>query len=201
MKELTKIFNKDKIRIFIKNGEPYFSITDICKHLELTNPSHYTSTIKKDYLRTTYVVDRLGRNNEIIIISEFGLYELIFKSRKPEACKFKEWVFEEVIPSIRKTGKYSIPEKVKAISTKNRNNLTSDWQEHGITKPHEFIQLTLQEYKVLGIDKKKPEMTRHEILRLAALESMESLKLFDNMDVNGYYECKDSLVETGNQIA
>jgi len=43
-------------------------------------------------------------------------------------------------------------------------------------------------------------MTRHEILLLSALESMESLRLFENQDVNGYYECRDNLIETSKRV-
>ncbi len=200
MKEIIKIFNNEKIRLFIINNEPYFSLTDCCNFLEMKNPSHTLKYIKKDYIRSTYVIDSMKRRQEIYIINEYGLYDLLFKSRKKEAEKFKEWIFEEVLPSIRKTGKYSIPDNIKKLSTKNRNVLTSEWQNHGITKPYEFIQLTLQEYKTLNIEKKKPEMTRHDILLLSALESMEALRLFENQDINGYYKCKDSLIETSKKV-
>jgi prophage antirepressor-like protein len=200
MKQIEKIFNEKKVRLFIVNKEPYFSLTDVCNVLDLSNPSVVAKQVKKDYLSITYVTDRLNRSQEIIIINEYGLYELIFKSRKEEAKDFKSWIFEEVLPSIRKIGKYSIPDEIKKMSTNNRNALTSEWQAHGISKQHEYIQLTLQEYKVLNIDKKKSEMSKHELLLLNALESMEMLRLFENQDINGYYECKDSLIETSKKL-
>ena len=57
--------------------------------------------------------------NEVTIINESGLYSLIFGSQLPEAKKFKHWVTSEVLPSIRKTGSYSLPKKkeVRKIST------------------------------------------------------------------------------------
>jgi prophage antirepressor-like protein len=200
MKQLEKIYNNEKVRLFLIDNQIYFSLTDICVVLELSNPSVVAKGVKKDYISLAYVIDKLNRKQEIIIINESGLYSLIIRSRKKEAESFKDWLFEEVLPSIRKTGKYSIPENIKNISTKNRNVLASEWQAHGIKKPHEFIQLTLQEYKTLKIEKKKPEMTRHEILLLSALESMETLRLFENQDINGYYECRDNLIETSKKI-
>jgi prophage antirepressor-like protein len=201
MKEIIKMFENEKIRLFVIENIPYFSLSDICKILGMTNPSHAINYIKKDYIRTTYIIDSMKRRQEIYIINEYGLYELLFKSRKEEAGKFREWVFEEVLPSIRKTGKYSIPDEIKKMSTKNRNILTSEWQSHGIQKPHEYIQLTLQEYKVLSIsDKRKRDLNRGEMLLLNALESMEALKLFNNENINGYSDCKESLIDTSKKV-
>jgi hypothetical protein len=50
----------------------------------------------------------------MLTVNEKGLYRLIFKSRKPAAERMKDWVFSDVLPSIRKTGKYSIPEAPKS---------------------------------------------------------------------------------------
>lgn len=52
-------------------------------------------------------IDTPGGKQEISIVSESGLYALIFKSRRPEAKKFRRWVTSEVLPAIRKTGSYS----------------------------------------------------------------------------------------------
>jgi len=200
MQLIIKSFVDKNVRCFIKNGEPYFSVLDVCLILGLSNSREQTSRLDKDDVCTTYVIDKLNRKQELTIINESALYQLIFKSRKEEAKEFQKWVTHEVLPSIRKTGKYSIPDEIKKLSTKNRNALTSEWKEHGITKPHEYIKLTLQEYKALKIEKKKPEMNKHELLMLNALESMEMLRLFENQDINGYYECKDSLIETAYKI-
>jgi prophage antirepressor-like protein len=200
MKEIIKIFNQEKVRVIIKNGDPYFNAQDICKNLELKNTSQALDGLEKDDVILNDTTDNIGRTVNVLFVSEEGLYDLILKSRKKEAKLFKKWITHEVIPSIRKTGKYSIPEEIKKISTKNRNGLTSEWKAHGISKPHEYMQLTIQEYKALQIEKKKPEMNRHEILLLNALESMEMLRLFENQDINGYYECKDSLIDTSKKI-
>lgn len=202
MKEITKIFNKMNVRVFIKNNELFFSLTDVCSVLKLTNVTDTRRSLEKDYIDTVDVIDSMKRVQSIYIIKEAGLYQIIFRSRKKEAKSFKKWVFEEVLPSIRKTGKYSIPENIKRLSTNKRNALTDEWKAHGIEKPHHYIQLTLQEYKALNIKKgkKKKDFNKREILLLSALESMEMLKLFDDENINGYYECKDSLIETSNKV-
>ena len=60
---------------------------------------------------STETVPNLGGNPNKIIINESGLYSLIFGSQLPTAKKFKRWVTSEVLPSIRKTGSYSLPKK------------------------------------------------------------------------------------------
>ena len=61
-----------------------------------------------------------GGNQESLCVNETGLYELIFASRKQEAVKFRRWVCEEVLPSIRKTGKYDVRD-IRGKSVENRN--------------------------------------------------------------------------------
>lgn len=106
MKQIIKVFEKENVRCFEKSGEPYFSVLDVCTVLGLSNSREQTSRLEKDDVRTVDVIDRLNRNQILTIINESALYELIFKSRKPDAIKFRKWVTHEVIPAIRK---YSPP--------------------------------------------------------------------------------------------
>lgn len=91
---------------------------------------------------------------------------------------------------------------IRDKSKKIRNHMTDIWKLHGATAPRHFINLTYTEYKVLGYEKprgtKKDEMTKTEIARLAALESLEILKLETRPETKGYYELRDSLSETGS---
>lgn len=106
--ELT-VFENEKfgeIRSTIINGEPWFVLADICKVLELKNPSVSASSLQPDE-RSKMI---LGRQGEANIINESGLYTLIISSRKKKAIAFRKWVTSEVLPSIRKTGSYSINE-------------------------------------------------------------------------------------------
>ena len=198
-KELIKTFNDHDVRIFDIKGEPYFSVLDACNVLNISNSRMATSRLDPDDVTITDVIDSMGRDQKLTIINEGALYQLIFRSRTKDAKQFRKWVTHEVLPSIRKTGKYAIPDNLKKLSTRTRNVLTDTWKECGIEKRHHFIQLTLQEYKALGIDKKKKDMDKSEILLLSALESMEALKLF--YDPKGdYYSCRDSLFETAKVL-
>lgn len=107
-------FESHEVRTVVINGEPWFVLADLCKALDLTNPSMVADRIDSDALSTTEVIDRMGRAQTARIVSEAGLYEVVFLSRKPEAKAFKRWMTHEVIPSIRKTGRYGVAELTRA---------------------------------------------------------------------------------------
>ena len=60
-----------------------------------------------------------GGNQEVIFINESGLYSLILSSKLPQAKAFKRWVTSEVLPSIRKTGRYELPQQLPALALLN----------------------------------------------------------------------------------
>lgn len=90
------------------NGEPWFIAKEVCKILEHTNHKVAIQSLDADEVRKVYLIDNLGREQEKNIINESGLYTLILRSNKPNAKIFRKWVTNEILPSIRKTGIYSI---------------------------------------------------------------------------------------------
>ena len=99
-------FQNQSVRVEFKNGEPLFCLTDVAEILLLKNANPTRFNLKNDGIHKMYSVDSKGRKNEITFINEPNLYRVIFRSNKPEAVKFQDWIFEEVIPQIRKTGGY-----------------------------------------------------------------------------------------------
>ena len=92
-------------------GEIWFVAADVCDILELSNPTEALRALdddEKNTLRITEGTSHKGGNPNMNVINEAGLYKLTFKSRKPEAKSFTRWVTHEVLPSIRKTGSYSV---------------------------------------------------------------------------------------------
>lgn len=94
------------IRTVTRDGEPWFVAADLCKALELSN--------------TTVALDRLADDEkskfnlglsggETNVVNEYGMYALILGSRKPEAIQFQRWVTHDILPAIRKTGRYAAP--------------------------------------------------------------------------------------------
>ena len=95
-----------------ENGEPLFCLADVCKALELTNPTHTANQVCEEFgcptLNVAHLTDSLGRIQEANFITEQQLYFVMNRSDKPNAKPFRMWVNTEVLPSIRKTGSYSI---------------------------------------------------------------------------------------------
>lgn len=112
-----EVFNfsqeKAPVRVQLINGDPWFVAKDICEVLEHSNHKMAIKTLDEDEVSTAYLIDAMGRNQEMKVVSESGLYSLIFQSRKPEARKFRKWVTSEVLPSIRKKGYYGIRKGTK----------------------------------------------------------------------------------------
>jgi len=116
MNNQLQIFKNEEfgqIRVVDMNNEPWFIAIDICKALDLSNPTVAVQRLDEDE-RAKF---NLGRQGETNIVNEYGLYNLILASRKPEAKKFKRWVTHEVIPSIRKHGAYMTDEIIEKTLT------------------------------------------------------------------------------------
>ncbi|PWW37338.1 MULTISPECIES: phage antirepressor KilAC domain-containing protein [Paenibacillus] len=105
------MYGSQEIRTITIDDEPWFVAKDVCAVLELTNPTMAIQTLENDE-RAKF---NLGRQGETNIVNESGLYSLIFGSRKPEAKKFKRWITQDVIPSIRKHGGYLTPTKLEEV--------------------------------------------------------------------------------------
>lgn len=107
------------------NGKPWFNASDVCDALEMGNPSQAVKThVDGDDLQKLEVIDNLGRTQLTNHVSESGLFALIFGSTKKEATKFKRWVTHEGLPSIRKTGFYSVESSMAALTTPNQDIVT-----------------------------------------------------------------------------
>lgn len=103
-------YDEAQVRVVQLDGEPWFVAADICRVLEIGNPSQALSRLDDDERGETLISNEGTPGNPTkAIVSESGLYSLILGSRKPEAKLFKRWITHEVIPSIRKTGSYGAP--------------------------------------------------------------------------------------------
>lgn len=119
-----QIFNNDRfgqVRIVPVEGELMFVAKDVCDCLEITKHRDAISRLDSDE-RGSVKLDTPGGKQDVAAINEYGLYNLVLSSRKPEAKEFKRWITHDVIPSIRKTGSYSLavpkslPEALRAYA-------------------------------------------------------------------------------------
>ena len=99
-------FNADQVRTTLVDGEPWFVIGDVCKALDIANPTDAASRLEGDDLGSTEVIDSIGRARQTRICNESGFYDLVFQSRKPEARAFRRWVTGDVLPALRRQGFY-----------------------------------------------------------------------------------------------
>jgi len=102
-------FESTEIRAIANDqGEPWFVAGDVAELLGYGHVPHMTRLLDDDE-KGVHNVDTPGGDQEMTIISESGLYACILKSRRPEAKVFRKWVTGEVLPALRKTGRYAIP--------------------------------------------------------------------------------------------
>lgn len=95
------------VRATVIDGEPWFVAADVCKVLQIANSRDALTRIDDDE-KGVVSADTLGGKQEVAVVNEPGLYTLVLSSRKPEAKAFKRWITHDVIPSIRKTGSYTM---------------------------------------------------------------------------------------------
>lgn len=123
-KQETKVFtfneNNKPIRVEVVNGEPWFVAKDVCDALGIDKHRDAIGRLDDDEKGRPVIVDTLGGQQKMSAVNESGLYALIFQSRKPEARKFRKWVTSEVLPSLRKTGSYSLPGARRSVVRMSR---------------------------------------------------------------------------------
>ena len=139
-----------RVRVVMRDGEPWFVAKDVCDCLELGNVSQTCSRLDDDE-RGIILNDTPSGKQEMLVVSEPGLYSLIGSSKKQEAKAFKRWVNHEVLPSIRKTGGYGI---------RTVDDMIND--------PDTAIRL-LTQLKILRLQNDQLEMERDEAIRTKAM--------------------------------
>ncbi|OCG56842.1 MULTISPECIES: BRO-N domain-containing protein [unclassified Gilliamella] len=112
-----------EVRIQLINNEPFFCLKDVCSVLDIKNHKDLLAKqidnkgVEKIYLPTN------GGNQYVVFINEPNLYRVIFRSNKPEAKQFQDWVFNDVLPTIRNTGAYSVVDKSNYITSQQLQDL------------------------------------------------------------------------------
>lgn len=97
------------VRVDMRDGEPWFIATDVAFLLGYSEASAMTRTLDDDE-KGLQIVQTVGGAQQVAVVSEAGLFSAIIRSRVPGAKAFKRWVTHEVLPSIRRTGAYVVPE-------------------------------------------------------------------------------------------
>ena len=132
-------FKGKEIQIKVVNNEPWFLVSDIAKALGNSDVSNMVKSANiKEKHKGTYGVRTLGGEQKMLFVDEAGMYKILMKSRKAVAERFQDWVSEQVLPSIRKTGSYSV----------NQNNaLPADYEIQLMKAKTALIQAQQSFYK------------------------------------------------------
>lgn len=103
-------FEGRPLRVVMQGSDPWWIATEVGEVLELKgNGNDLTKHLDNDE-KGPITIRTLGGDQRVVGLSESGLYALVFKSRKPVAKRFRKWVTGEVLPALRKTGTYTVPE-------------------------------------------------------------------------------------------
>lgn len=179
-----QIFNNSEfgqIRTIEIDGEPWFVGNDVAKSLGYTNPRDAILNHVFDDDKGVEKLDTLGGAQNMTVINESGMYSLIFNSRLESAKKFKHWVTSEVIPSIRKTGGYNLPqtypEALRALADQ------AEKAEKLLIQNNE-LQLANQEMKPKAeffdaVAGSKKAMSMEEVAKILSYPGIGRNKLFE----------------------
>ncbi len=120
MSALTFSFENSSVRTLGTPEAPLFVATDICKALSHSNPRKaIADLVDPEDIVKAEITDSMGRTQTVNCVTESGLYALIFGSKLESAKRFKRWVTSEVLPAIRRTGRYEAP-KPEYITVEHR---------------------------------------------------------------------------------
>lgn len=157
-------YKEMEVRTVEKNGEYWWVLKDVCDVLGLTNATMIADRLDEDEVTKFNLGSRSGISN---IINESGLYNVILRSDKPEAKPFKKWVTSEVLPSIRRTGTYTVnknqDERAKTLAIKEMNAKVR--MSNQFLKLSNVITLST-EYKNILVSKATEVLTGEQLIPL-----------------------------------
>lgn len=146
-------YNNIRVRTVIIDGDIWFVAKDVCDILEIKNPTDALSWLS-DKMKMTleWKESILGITEDpntvrILLVSEPGMYKLVFKSRKPEAEKFSDWVVSQVLPTIRKTGSFGVTRHLSPMMMRfslNAKQNSTLWYRSMLNKMVELFALPLE---------------------------------------------------------
>ena len=137
-----------KVRAMLIDGEPWFVGKDVATALGYTNSrkalkDHVDTEDKKDGVT---IRDSIGREQKPTLINESGLYALIFGSKLESAKQFKRWTTSEVLPTLRKTGTYSIRNEPRWLETRQNTKISHKPFTHAIKLMLDYLNNRGNEY-------------------------------------------------------
>lgn len=171
-------WNGHSIRFVEHNGEWWAVLVDIAKALDL-KPKYVKERLSDEVVLTDHVLDSLGRKQEMLIVNEFGIYETIFSSRKPEAKAFKVWVFE-IIKQLRQQSGLEGFQAFRMLDKQHQKNamtlLSNGFQEvNKEAKPKDMMKANTIANKAISNKYGYPKMVKKSEMTEPMLRDREQV--------------------------
>ena len=155
-----------RCRVIGNQENPLFCLKDVCEILEISNNSDVKASIINEFgkgVDLTYPLETAGGVQQATFITEPQLYFVLMRSDKPKAKPFRQWVINEVLPSIRKTGGYGISGKDNVLI--NLYEKVADLQSQVMVLQEKVSNIQIGQL-MCRQDKYNSERFRKEIIRL-----------------------------------
>ncbi len=170
------------VRSLEKDGNPWFVAVDVCQVLEVKNTSDAIDRLDEDE-KADIVLNDNTQNRSFLIINESGLYSLIMSSRKPAAKRFRKWVTSEVLPTLRKTGRYETTASVEKVEIDT--GYVGQLEEDLLEKQSELIALFRYKDEVEKLRAKNIKNLAYKLFQKTNLTDFEMAGILE--DVLGNY--------------
>lgn len=190
-------YGSQKVRVKWIDGEPWFMLSDVCKAVGYGSPHKAYPLIRENDRKTFPIIDAMGRTQEAVFISERGMSQFFLRARVPAVEPFQDWVFDEVLPSIYKTGQYQVnqPQQIQAPADPLSQVLMigqalQTIAEQMQVQASEISSLKEQVSKVNYLEVSKTD--RSEVLEIVQSEVLES-KLKEKQEQKIHYRKRKEL--------
>lgn len=115
-------FENTPVQTIVENNEIFFRATQLAELLQYKNPHDaLRKHVDSDDLAKREIVNTINKRAQVLFVNESGMYSLVLSSKLEQAKKVKRWVTSEVLPAIRKTGKYQLQPQQLALPTLNND--------------------------------------------------------------------------------
>ena len=204
--DLTLNFENSRIRTAGTFECPLFCLKDVCDSLGIKNGRDYIKHLKPSWKRDVVSNDASGHPQTFTFVTEEGLYKVLIRTRKPAAEKFQDWLCEEVIPSIRKTGEFKMNlkrEKLQLESDKVQLELSHSNNEN-LRLTMGVKRLEIEEKKVgntvLIQQKEKLEVENDQLMNLRAIPLIYMQKEVRHPTRSQYDKVKKFIASLGGKF-
>lgn len=197
-------YGDQKVRVKWIDGEPWFMLSDVCKAVGYGSPHKAYPLIRENDRKSFPIIDAMGRTQEAVFISERGMSQFFLRARVPAVEPFQDWVFDEVLPSIYKTGQYQVnqPQQIQAPADPLSQVLMigqalQTIAEQMQVQASEISSLKEQVSKVNYLEVSKTD--RSEVLEIVQSEVLES-KLKEKQEQKIHYRKRKELEKRVSEL-